>query len=195
MAILSDVGNDILNLGIYQPKLRNRWLLTFIGTAGGSNQDSDFLTVQAITASRPKLTFEKIKLDRYNSRVFIAGKHSFDPMNIVFEDDTGGLVAQALQAQLESQQAIIAQTPAPLMPASAAGELYKFAIRLDMLDGNETIFESWSIEGCWIETIDWTDLDYAASEVVKINMTVSFDHARQRNTGISYKAMPGNGAF
>lgn len=194
MATLADVGNDISNIGIYQPKLRNKWRLTFIGVGDGL-EDGDFMTVQAVTGERPKLNFEKITLDRYNSRVYIAGKHSFDPMNITFEDDTGGLVANALKNQLEKQQNIIAQTPSPLLPSSAAGELYKFVIRIDILDGNEYVFESWSVEGCWIENIDYTDLDYAASEAVKINLTVSYDHARQRLTGISYKAHPAQGAF
>jgi hypothetical protein len=194
MAVLSDVGNDTGNLGIYQPKLKNRWRLTFVGL-GASSADGDFLTVQAITAERPKMNFEKITLDRYNSRVYIAGKHSFDPMNMVFEDDTGGLVAAALKNQLEKQQNIIGQFPSALLPASAAGELYKFATRIDILDGQDTVFESWSIEGCWIENIDYTDLDYAASEAIKINLTVSYDHARQKLTGIVYKAHPGQGAF
>jgi hypothetical protein len=194
MAVLSDVGNDVQNLGIYQPKLKNRWRLTFIGI-GANSADGDFMTVQAITAERPKLSFEKITLDRYNSRVYIAGKHSFDPMNMVFEDDTGGLVSQALQNQLEKQQNIIAATPSALLPASPAGELYKFAVRIDILDGNETIFESWSVEGAWIENVDYTDLDYAASEVIKINLTVSYDHARQRLTGITYKSMPASPQF
>lgn len=194
MATLSDVGNDPSNLGIYQPKLKNRFRISFIGI-GENTDDGQFMTVQAITAERPKLSFEKIPLDRYNSRVYIAGKYTFDPLNLVFEDDTGGLVSQGLQNQLEKQQNIIAQTPSAELPASAAGELYKFAMRIDMLDGNETIFESWSIEGCWIENIDYTDLDYAASETVKINLTVSYDHARQRLTGITYKASPAGGAF
>jgi len=194
MAILSDVGNDSSNLGIYQPKLKNRWLLTFIGI-GNSNIDGDWMTVQAITAERPKLSFEKIPLDRYNSRVYIAGKYTFEPINLVFEDDTGGLVANAIKNQLERQQNIIAQTPSALLPASPAGELYKFALRMDMLDGNDVVFESWSVEGCWLENVDWTDLDYAASETVKINLTVSYDHARQRLTGITYKAHPAQGAF
>lgn len=194
MAVLSDVGNDNANLGIYQPKLKNRWRLTFVGIGAGFG-DGDFMTVQAITASRPKLSFEKITLDRYNSKIFIAGKHSFDPMTVVFEDDTGGLVSQSLQNQLEKQQNLIGQFPSALLPASAAGELYKFAIRIDMLDGGENIFESWSVEGCWIENIDYTDLDYAANETVKINLTVSFDHARQRLTGVTLKAHPSSGAF
>jgi len=192
MATLQDVGNDTGSIGIYQPKIRNKWRLTFIGV-GNSIDDGEALTVQAVTAERPKLNFEKITLDRYNSRVFIAGKHSFDPMNITFEDDIGGKVATSIQNQLERQQNIIAQTPSPLLPSSAAGELYKFSIRIDMLDGGEVILESWSIEGCWLESVDWTDLDYTASEQVKINITVSYDHARQRNTGTELDAHNGSG--
>lgn len=194
MAILSDVGNDTNNLGIYQPKLKNKWRLSFIGI-GSSSADGDFLTVQAITAERPKLSFEKITLDRYNSRVYIAGKHSFDPINMTFEDDTGGLVAEALKNQLEKQQNIIGQSSSPMLPSSAAGELYKFVTRIDILDGNDMVLESWLVEGCWIENVDYTDLDYSASEVIKINLTVSFDHARQKLSGVVLKSHPGPGTF
>jgi hypothetical protein len=192
MATLQDVGNDTGNIGIYQPKMRNKWRLTFIGV-GNTLDDAEALTVQAVTAERPKLNFEKITLDRYNSKVFVAGKHSFDPMNITFEDDIGGRVSAAIQNQLERQQNIIAQTPSPLLPSSAAGELYKFSIRIDMLDGGEVVLESWSVEGCWIENVDYTDLDYAASEQVKINLTISYDHARQRLTGLVLDAHNGSG--
>lgn len=194
MAVITDLGNSTNINGIMQPKIKNRWRLTFIGL-GNNAADGDGLQVQAITAERPKLSFETITLDRYNSKAYVAGKHSFDPINITFEDDTGGYVAAAMQNQLEKQQNIIAQTPSPLLPASPAGQLYKFATRIDILDGNEVIFESWSVEGCWIENIDYTDLDYSASEVVKITMAMRYDHARQRITGIDYKANPAFGAF
>lgn len=194
MAVITDLGNNSNYKGIMQPKLKNRFLITFVGL-GDSPVDGQGLQIQAVTAERPKVSFETINLDRYNTRAYIAGKYTFDPLNMTFEDDTGGMVATALQNQLERQQNLIAQTPSALMPASPAGELYKFATRIDILDGNETVLESWSVEGCWLENLDYTDLDYAASEQMKINATIRYDHARQRITGIGYKANPSFGAF
>lgn len=195
MAVITDIGNapDIV-AGIFQPKLKNRFRVSFIGI-GFTNADGEPLEAQVITCDRPKLSYEKVTLDRYNSRAYIAGKYTWEPLNIVFEDDTGGLVSMAVQNQNEKQQNIIAVAPSAMLPASPAGELYKFVTRIDMLDGNDTIYESWSVEGCWIQNLDYDSLDYAASETLKISLQLSFDHARQLNTGISYRANGVYGAF
>jgi hypothetical protein len=195
MALITDLGNaPNIVAGIFMPKLRNRFQVTFIGV-GATNSDGEPLQAQVITCDRPKLSFEKITLDRYNSRAYIAGKYTWEPINIVFEDDTGGLVSTAVQNQLEKQENIIAVASSPMLPASPAGELYKFVTRIDMLDGNDTIYESWSVEGCWIQSLDPGSLDYAASETVKISLQLTFDHARQLITGVEYRANGVYGAF
>lgn len=195
MAVITDIGNapDIV-AGIFQPKLKNRFRVTFIGL-GLTAADGEPLEAQVITCDRPKLSYEKITLDRYNSRAYIAGKYTWEPLNIVFEDDIGGQVSQAVQNQNEKQQNIIAVTPSPMLPASPAGELYKFVTRIDILDGQDTILESWSVEGCWFQNLDWDSLDYSASETLKVTLQISFDHARQLNTGNEGRANGVYGAF
>ena len=49
----------------------------------------------------------------------------------------------------------------------------------DTLDGKEQIIEQWVVEGCWFQTVDYTDLDYADSAAVQVTCTVRYDHARQ----------------
>lgn len=189
MAIIDDMG--VTGTGIWQPKLKNRWRVDFIGLNG----DAQGLTTQAITCELPKLEYEEVQLDRYNSRAWVAAKHMFQPINIVLEDDVGGQVVQALQNQSERQQNIIGVGPSQLLPASAAGQLYKFGTRIQLLDGNQTVFAAWALEGCFLQNIDWGDLDYAASESLKITTTVRFDHARNLITGIRYKAHNGPTPF
>ena len=58
-----------------------------------------------------------------------------------------------------------------------------------MLDGNKTVIERWTLEGCWLESVEWGDLDYSTGEQVKISMTISIDHARQSIGG--YDQGPG----
>jgi hypothetical protein len=36
-----------------------------------------------------------------------------------------------------------------------------------------------TIQGCFIQSVDYTDLDYSSSESVLIQMNVRFDHAFQ----------------
>lgn len=191
MAIITDMG--VTGEGILQPKLKNRWRIEFIGMANSG--DAQALKVQAITCELPKLEFEKVTLDRYNSRAYIAAKHTFQPINVVFESDVGGRVDTTIRDQYERQQKIIGVNPAPLLPASAAGQLYKFGARIQLLDGGTTVFASWALEGCFFQNVDWDSLDYAASETVKITATISFDHARNLITGIDYKAHNGPTPF
>lgn len=189
MAVITDMG--VTATGILQPKLKNRWRVEFIGL----NSDAQGLKVQAVTCELPKLEHEEVQLDRYNSRAWVAAKHTFQPINIVFEADVGGEVERAIAIQWERQQKIIGVAPAALLPASPAGQLYKFGTRIELLDGGETVFAAWALEGCWFRSVDWGDLDYQASESIKINSTLRFDHARNLITGVKYNAHNGPTPF
>lgn len=189
MALLSDMGVRGNGGEILHPQMKNKWRLTFNGIGG--LLDTQALTFQAISCDRPKLSFEKVTLDRYNSRSYIAGKHQFDPINITLESDIGGQVSSAVRAQLERQQRIIGMASAPRLASALSGQNYKFSITQEILDGDKTPLEVWYIEGAWIENADFTDLDYAASETLKIQLTIAYDHARQASLGIPGRATGG----
>ena len=189
MALILDMGVRGNGGEILHPQMKNKWRLTFNGIGGVL--DSQALTFQAITCDRPKLSFEKVTLDRYNSRAYIAGKHQFDPINVTFEADIGGNVSSVIRSQLERQQRIIGMTAAPRLPTALAGQDYKFSITQEILDGDNTPIEVWYIEGAWIENADFTDLDYSASETVKIQLTITYDHARQEILGLPGRATGG----
>ena len=176
MSTINDIGIPGVGTGILQPKLKNRWRVTFANLGGGV--DSQPLSMQAITVTRPVLTFEEVQLDRYNSRAWVAGKHTFEPMTITFEDDVTGSASQVLQEQLQKQQWLVG-AEGQWLAASGEGSLYKFVTYLDLMDGNDAVIEKWTVEGCWLQNTDYTDLDYSASEAVQITTTLRYDHARQ----------------
>ena len=177
MATLSQVGIPGVGFGILMPKLKNKWRVMFQGIGDGSGLSSD-LSMQAVTVTRPNLTFEQVKLDRYNSTAYVAGKHEWEPCNIVVQDDITGLASSIIQSQLEMQQELIGAS-GPFLATAATASAYKFGMKLDQLDGNETVVEEWLLEGCWIAGSDYGELDYGASEVVTISLQIRFDHARQ----------------
>jgi len=173
MALITDLGVD--GGGIAQPRLKHKWAITFQNMAG----DEEPLRLNAISADRPKLTFEEVVLDRYNSKAYVAAKHIFEPVNVTFEDDLDGGVTAAIQEQLELQQNIIGLNASPRLSSAAAGQDYKFAVKMDLLDGNQAVVETWILEGAFIQNVDWGDVDYTTSETVKATVTFRFDHARQ----------------
>lgn len=189
MAIISDMGVD--GTGMDQPKLKNRFRITFLGGGFG---DAQPLRLNAVTADRYKLQFNEVIVDRYNSRAYVAGKHEFQPINITFEDTVDGLVKDALENQQELQQQITGIGSAPGLPAAPGGQVYKFSTIVEILDGSLTgVLETNIHEGCFLQNIDMTDLDYGASEQVRIVATIRFDHARTQQSGFRMSALGGSG--
>jgi hypothetical protein len=200
MAVITDMGVTPNAGGIIMPMLKNKWKVEFFNIGGSRGEtsgsvSSDVLTLQAITGDRPKLSFEEIQLDRYNSRAWIAGKHMWEPVSFTFEADISGRVANVLQEQLEKQQALISRNAGRVMNTAVSGQMYKFSMLVSMMDGDITPLEQWAYEGVWIQNIDYGDLDYAASEALKLPVTFRFDHARQVILGQSGKATGGPAPF
>lgn len=181
MATLTDMGVPQTPFGgILQPFHKHRWSIKF-SFPGGDR--TEHMTAMAITAERPKLEFEEIQLDRYNSRAFIFGKHMFQPVSIVFEPDIAGQVHLAIRNQLERQQHLIAPDSQRLMGQAEAGEDYKFSVEMKMWNGHHNsrgvrVLEEWLLEGCGLQNNDFGDLDYQASETMKTTLNIRYDHAR-----------------
>lgn len=180
MATINDLGIPGIGTGILHPKHKNLWRVTFANLGGGA--DAQPLSLQAVTITRPTLSFEEVQLDRYNSRAWVAGKHTFEPMTVTFEDDVTGTATTVLQEQLQAQQWLVG-AEGPWLGKGEEGSLYKFVAYLDMMDGKEQVIEKWTVEGCWIQNIDYADLDYADSAAVQITVTLRYDHARQNVGG------------
>lgn len=195
MAILSQTGIPASGNGILAPKLKHRWQVRFINIAQAAGLNGKDLTAQAINVTRPQMDFEEVQLDRYNSRAWVAGKHTWSSMNLTIEDDITGLASRVIQGQLETQQRLIGADSAngQWLNAAPTASGYKFGMKLELLDGNESVVEVWVYEGCFIQSIDYNDLDYAASDAAQITLTVRFDHARQELAGQGYgTAIGGN---
>jgi hypothetical protein len=177
MATLTDVGGlPGVGTGFLQPKQQNKWRVTFLGFGGLPS--SQPLSLQAKKVGRPDLTFADHQLHRYNSYANVLGKHSFGDLSITFDDDIGSSAARIIQAQLQRQQHIIG-AEGPYLAAAQEGSIYKFATIVDMLNGNDTVLETWTYEGCMITNHKGTDLDYSTSDLVDIDLTIKIDHAFQ----------------
>lgn len=199
MATINDMGiPGGEESGILQPFYKNRWRVEFkfpFGSLDGSRS----LTSMAITAERPTVEYEEIQLDRYNSRAWLQGKYTFQPISIVLEPDIGGAVHRAIVSQMERQQRLIGPSGGAFLGQAISGQAYKFAIDLDMLDGDHNPgdfggfpLETWKLEGCAINNAQFGDIDYQASETVKTTLQIRYDHAFLEQRGVDQKATGGN---
>lgn len=176
MSTINDIGIPGVGTGIYHPKQKNRWRVTFANMGGGA--DSQPVSMQAVTVNRPTLNFEEVPLHRYNSVAYVAAKHSWEEMKLTLEDDVTGSASAVIQAQLQKQQWLIG-AEGQWLAASGEGSLYKFVTYLDQLDGNDQVIEKWTVEGCWIKSVNYGELDYSSGEAIKLDISIRFDHARQ----------------
>jgi len=162
--------------GLLMPKLKYRFRVT-LENFGVTSPRSE-LTKQVVSVSRPNVSFEEVVLDVYNSKVKLAGKHSWQDMNLVVRDDVQGQVSKLVGEQLQRQLDFFEQASA------SAGTSYKFVTRLEMLDGGNgaytpNVLETWECYGCYLNSVDYGAISYAESGAVEITMTIKFDNALQ----------------
>jgi len=162
--------------GLLMPKLQYRFRALFInfGT-GGSTQE---LTKQVMDIQRPNVSFEEVTLDIYNSKVYLAGKHSWQETQINLRDDAAGNVSKLVGQQLQKQFDFVEQASA------ATGQDYKFQINYEILDGGNgtlvpNVLETWELYGCFIKSANYNNMDYKSNEPATIQLSIRFDNAIQ----------------
>ncbi len=182
MATLSQMGIPGIGTGILHPKQKNRWQAIFAGLGGASGSSAGVpnnLSLQCVTVTRPNFSYEEVQLDRYNSRAYVPGKFTFEPLQLSVEDDVTNLASNAIQTQAESQQRLIGAT-GPWLAAAATASAFKFSVQLEQLDGGSgVVVETWVYEGCYLQGVDYGENDYATGEKMMINLTIRYDLAHQ----------------
>jgi hypothetical protein len=176
--LASDQSNP--NQGLLMPKLKYRFRAIFenFGIATPRTE----LTKQVIDFTRPSVTFEEIPIDIYNSKLYVAGKHSWEQVTVNLRDDASGQVARLVGEQLQKQLDFYEQASA------ASGTDYKFTTKCEILDGGNgaytpVVLETWELYGCYLSNVNYNDLNYASSEAVTITMQIRFDNALQTPLG------------
>lgn len=160
---------------LVQPKLAYRFRVVLSLFGGGSVEDESLeLTSQVISVSRPSLTHDDVVIDVYNSRLFLAGKHTWDPVTLTVRDDVTGKVAKAIGAQLQNQIDHANQS------GLNAGTNYKFAMAIENLDGSQpgVVLDRWELGGCYIQNVNYGENNYATSDALQITLTIKYDNAQ-----------------
>jgi hypothetical protein len=169
------IGNSASGSGILMPKLKYRFRVTMLGGFAGKPQ-STVLTQNVMSVGRPKITYEEVILDSYNSRSYIQGKHSWEQVTLMVRDDITNQTTNIVGAQIQRQLNHYQQT------TPAAGGDYKFDMHIEILDGvNVGATEVWFLEGCFLTNVDYSESDYAATDPVTITMQIRYDNATHYN--------------
>ena len=171
------------NQGLLMPKLQYRFRL-ILENFGVSTPRTE-ITKQVMDVTRPNLTFDETILEVYNSRVYLAGKHTWEPITVTLRDDVNNSVSKLCGEQIQKQFDFFEQSSA------SSGTDYKFTGRIEMLDGGNganavNILETWELYGAYVQNINYNTLAYATSDPATITLSVRYDNAIQapRGTGV-----------
>jgi hypothetical protein len=154
------------------PKLQYRFRVNMynFGRDAGSTLA---LTQNVVSVTRPSLTHDEVTLDAYNSRAYLAAKHTWEPITLTLRDDINNTVTKHIASQLQKQ------LNHGLQSAPAAGKDYKFGMVIEQLDGSQpgVVLESWSLNGCFIQNANYGENNYATSDVMTITLQIRYDNA------------------
>jgi hypothetical protein len=175
-----DGDQSAASQGLLMPKLKYRFRASFENF--GISSPRTEMTKQVMNITRPAVTFEESMIEVYNSKVYLAGKHTWDPITVNLRDDVNGAVTKLCGEQIQKQFDFMEQSSA------SSGIDYKFITRFELLDGGNganapSVLETWELYGCFVQNINYNDLDYASQEPAMITLSVRFDNAVQTPLG------------
>lgn len=176
-SVPTDAGNQVLLM----PKLKYRFRVTLLGFGVSAATE---LTKQVVDVSRPKVGFEEMQLDVYNSKVFLAGKYTFETLTLNLRDDASGFVQKLVGQQVQKQFDFVEQASA------RSGIDYKFSTKIEVLDGGNgtsengvSVLETANMYGCFLTNVDYGDANYATNEAMQVALTIRFDNMVQWGAG------------
>ena len=145
----------------YEPKKKNRFILRFPSSLGINEW-------YVSTTSRPSTTVNPVEIPFLNTSTYVAGRFTWDTINVTFKDPIGPSAAQALMEWFR----LHAESVSGRM-GYAAG--YKKDIELDMLDPTGVTVEKWIIQGAFITNLNFNDLSYSDDALADISVTLRPD--------------------
>ena len=168
------------NQGLLMPKLGYRFRVS-LENFGVSSPTTE-LTKQVMDVTRPNVSFDQMTVDVYNSRVYLAGKHTWEPITLNLREDVSNNVQKLVGEQLQKQLDFFE------MSSAASGSDYKFVTRIEILDGGNganapTVLETFELYGCYVESANQNQLAYNTSEPVTVTLSLRYDNAIQTPQG------------
>ena len=164
---------------LLMPKLKYRFRVTLLGFGVAAATE---LTKQVQDVTRPKVSFEEMTLDVYNSKVKLAGRHALEPVTLTLRDDASGQVQKMVGQQIQKQFDFMEQASA------RSGIDYKFTTRIEVLDGGNGLLlpstlETFELYGCFIQNADYGDANYSTNEHMTVALSIVYDNLSQFAAG------------
>lgn len=145
----------------YEPKKQNRFILRFPSSLGINEWF-------VMSTSRPKINIGEVEIPFLNTSTWVAGRFTWDTIDVTFKDPIGPSAAQALMEWVR----LHAESVTGRM-GYAAG--YKKNVELEMLDPAGVVIEKWILEGTFLTNVNFGELSYSSEDIAEITATLRPD--------------------
>lgn len=149
----------------YEPKRVNRFILRFPSSMGINEWYVE-------SAKRPSAKIGSVAIPFLNTETYVAGRFTWDTINVTFRDPIGPSAMQALMEWFRSH----AESVTGRMGYAS---LYKKDIDLEMLDPTGVAVEKWILQGTFMTSLDGGNLNYAQDNLANITVTLRPDRCIQ----------------
>ena len=157
MALLDP--NDIF-FTPFEPKTKNRFIMEIDGIPA-------YLIK---TMARPSVQFETVTLDHINTKRYVKGKAEWQTLTVTLYDPIVPSGAQAVMEWVRLHHESVTGR-------DGYSDFYKKDITFNVLGPVGDKVEEWTLKGAFIQSATFSDMDYSATNVSDISLTLRFDYA------------------
>ena len=144
----------------FEPKLKNRFVMQVDGI--------NAFTIKA--ANRPTIESDEVVLEHMNVTRYVKGKSRWQPLDITLYDP---VVPSASQQVIEW----IRLHHESVTGRDGYSDFYKKNITFNVLGPVGDVVEEWELKGAYIQSANFGDLAFDASDPVEITLTLRYDYA------------------
>ena len=165
--------NGIFSMGGLKRKFRWLFHITNITTSFVDSAQP----LPCMKAARPKITLKEMQAEHLNETISFPSKPEWQPIQIMLYDRCIS-VQNPIFTWLKQQY-----NPGPFECGKwfpcLDSRSFKTCATLSLLDGCGNIVESWQLQNCYPQSIDWGDLEMTNYEVVTVEFSLRYDRAFQ----------------
>lgn len=147
----------------WEPLRKNRWVMRFPSDLGIAEW-------MLVSANRPSITQGSTEIQFLNTSTFVAGRYTWDTIQVTFRDAIAPSASQALMEWIR-----LCSESVTGRQGYAAG--YKRDLELEMLDPTGVCVQKWILKNAWISTCNFGSLQYSDDALADITATLVIDYA------------------
>lgn len=151
-------------------KRKFRWTFTVNKIGGGVLVPEHFVKM----AARPNISIEETEINFLNAKTWIPGKGSWETITVTYYDvavSGGGTGNVGLWNWLAS---VYNFTNSTTLQQNSVRKNYACQGVCMLYDGCGTALETWTLNDCWPQAINFGELDYSSSEECTIEVTLRY---------------------